>query len=130
MKDTYHDNKAVQALASGSKSDAATGPAIDLKGFDSALFVVNTGTISGDGDFSFKLQESDTTTSGDFTDVDSADILGVAPATLAANSAYRLGYIGSKRKRYVRLAVTKAAGTSIQLGAVAILGHPNIAPVA
>lgn len=125
MKDIYHDFAAVPAVASGSKADAANGTAIDLKGFDSALVVVNTGAISGDGDFSFKLQESDTTTSGDFTDVDAADLLGEAPATMEANSAYRLGYIGSKRKRYIRVALTKAGGTSIQLGAVAILGHPE-----
>lgn len=130
MKDTYHDSMAVPAVASGSKSGAVDGPAIDLKGFDSALIVVNTGTISGDGDFSFKLQESDTTDNGDFADVAPADVLGAAPATLAANSAYRLGYIGSKRKRYIRLALTKAGGTSIQLGAVAILGHAERAPVA
>lgn len=125
MRDIYHHLAAVAAVPSGSKADAVNGSAIDLKGFDSALVVVNTGTISGDGDFSFKLQESDTTTGGDFADVDAADVLGEAPATLAANSAYRLGYIGSKRKRYIRVAITKEGGTSIQLGAVAILGHPE-----
>ena len=129
MRDIYHHFAAVPALASGSKSDAVTGPAIDLKGFDSALIVVTTGTISGDGDFSFKLQESDSTDNGDFADVEAADILGEAP-TLAANSTYRLGYIGSKRKRYIRLAVTKEGGTSIQMGAAAILGHARMEPVA
>lgn len=127
MRDIYHHLAAVQAVASGSKADAVNGPAVDLKGFDSALVVVNTGTISGDGDFSFKLQESDQSGSG-FEDVAAADILGQAPATLVASSTYRLGYIGSKGKRYIRVAVTKAGGTSIQLGAIAILGHPERTP--
>ncbi|MBY3070754.1 hypothetical protein HFO71_10415 [Rhizobium laguerreae] len=130
MKDTYHDNKAVQALAPAVVSAAVAGSPVDLSGFDSALFVINTGAIAGSGDFGVKLQESDTTTEADFADVAPADQLGTVPATLAANSAYRLGYIGSKRKRYVRILVTKAGGTSIALGATAVLGHPAIAPVA
>lgn len=130
MKDTYHDNKAVQALAPAVVTASGAGAAIALAGFDSALFAVNTGAIVGAGDFSVKLQESDTTTEGDFTDVAAADRLGTLPTTLVANTAYRIGYIGSNRKKYVRLVVTKAGGTSIALGAVAILGHPAIAPVA
>jgi hypothetical protein len=129
MKDTFHDNKAVQAIAPAVLAANTNGVSIDLKGFDSALFVINTGAIDTAGDFSVKLQESDTGTSG-WTDVEAADLLGSVPATLAANAAYRIGYIGSKRKRYVRAVATKAGGTSIAAGVVAILGHPNIAPVA
>lgn len=129
MKDTYHDNKAVQAIAPAVITAAASGIAIALAGFDSALFAINTGAIVGAGDFAVKLQESDTTTEGDFADVAATDRLGSLPATLAANTTYRMGYIGSKRKKYVRLVVTKAGGTSIALGAVAILGHPALSPV-
>ena len=130
MKDTYHDNKAVTVIAPAVKAAAENGAAIDLSGFDSALIVINTGAVAGSGDFGLKLQESDTTTSGDFTDVAAADQLGTIPATLAADSTYRVGYIGSKRKRYIRAVVTKAGGTSIALSASAVLGHPAIAPVA
>lgn len=129
MKDTYHDNKAVQAIAPAVVAASTNGTTVDLKGFDSALFVVNTGAIDAAGDFGVKLQESDTGTSG-WTDVAAEDLLGGAPATLEANAAYRIGYIGSKRKRYVRAVATKAGGTSIALGVVAILGHPALAPVA
>jgi hypothetical protein len=75
-----------------------------------------------------KLQESDTSTSGDFADVDAEDVFTNAPATLAASSAYKLGYRGSKR--YIRVALTKAGGTSIAVGAVAVKGNPAKAPVA
>lgn len=128
MKDSYHNSKVAQAIVPAVATAAANGATIDLQGFGSALFAVNTGAVAGDGDFGVKLQESDTTTSGDFKDVDAADQIGTVPATLEANAAYRVGYIGSKR--YVRLATTKAGGTSIALGAVAILGHPAMAPVA
>ncbi len=127
MKDSHTSNKAVLALPPAVQAAAVNGPAVDLIGYDSALFVVNSGAIVGAGDFGVKLQESDTTTSGDFTDVAAADRLGSVPATLAADSTYQLCYIGSKRKRYVRLAVTKAGGTSIALGASVVLGQPNIA---
>ena len=130
MRDLYHNFLAVQAVAPSVKSAAADGAVIDLSGFDSALIVLNTGAIAGDGDFSAKLQESDTATPGDFSDVDAADQLGGFPATLAANAAYRVGYIGSKRKRFIRVVLTKAGGTSIAAGAVAVLGHPAIAPLA
>lgn len=130
MKDTYHDFKAVTAIVPAVKAAAENGAAIDLSGCDSALISITTGAVVGAGDFGVKLQESDTIADADFTDVAAADQLGSVPATLEANSAYRIGYIGSKRKRYVRLAVTKAGGTSIALGAYALLGHPYIAPVA
>lgn len=129
MRDTYHNFLAVQAVAPSVKAASADGDAIDLSGFDSALVVLNTGAIAGDGDFSAKLQESDEAGSG-FADVDAADQLGSFPATLAANTAYRVGYIGSKRKRFIRVVLTKAGGTSIAAGAVAVLGHPAFAPVA
>lgn len=124
--DSYSSVKEAQAIVPAVKTAAADGTTIDRQGFDSLLFIVNTGAISGDGEFGVKLQASaDGTT---WADADAEDVIGSIPATLAANSAYRVGYIGSKR--YARLAVTKAGGTSIALGAVAVLGHPNMAPVA
>lgn len=129
MRDLYHDFGAVQAIAPAVQSANVNGNAIDLAGFNSAMIVLNTGAIVGAGDFTAKLQESDVAGSG-FADVAAADQLGSFPASLAANTAYRVGYIGSKRKRYVRLVLEKTGGTSIAAGAVAVLGDPAIAPVA
>lgn len=125
MKDLYHGFNAVQAIAPAVAAAAADGAAVDLIDHDAALFVINTGAIVGAGDFGVKLQESDAPGSG-FTDVAAEDQLGTLPATLAANTAYRVGYIGSKRKRFARLSLTKAGGTSIAVGAVAVLGVPRI----
>mgnify|MGYP004349830833 FL=1 len=90
--------------------------------------VINTGAIVSDGDFTAKLQESDTTTSGDFADVDAAHLVGSLPDTLEASSVYKQGYIGNKR--YIRTVITKNGGTSIAAGAVIVKGHPAEAPVA
>ncbi|MBL4919321.1 hypothetical protein [Szabonella alba] len=118
MRDLYSDIRAVQALASASRSAAITGPAIDLLGVGRMAVIVNTGAITGDGDFGATLQESDDGSTG-WTDVDAAQIQSDAPATLAATTSYRLGYLGWKR--HVRLSLTKAGGTSMQVGAVAVL---------
>ena len=128
MKDLYSNIGAVLALAPAVQSSAATGTAIDLQEFGSVVIAVNTGAVAGDGDFGVKLQHSDTTTSGEFVDAPDTVVASNAPATLEASSAYKLKYVGSKR--YVRLALTKAGGTSIAAGAVAVLGHPAVAPVA
>lgn len=128
MRDLYSNIKTVPAIAPAVQSANANGVAVDLKGANRVAFVLNTGAISGSGDFSAKVQESDTTTSGDFADVDAALVDSNAPDTLEAASCYRLGYRG--HKRYVRLVLTKASGTSIAAGAAAVLSDLRERPVA
>ena len=126
MKDMHSNIKVATAVVPAVKSAAGDGITIDLQGFRAVALAIVTGAIAGDGDFGVAVQDSDTGSSWDAAAAD--DVLGSAPATLEANSAYRLSYIGSKR--YIRLNLTKAGGTSIALGAVAILAEPHIAPVA
>ena len=128
MRDLYSNIGAVPALAPAVQATAASGGAIDLQGFESVAFVVNTGAIAGAGDFGVKVQESDTDQSGDFADAAAAVVSSNAPATLEADSTYKLGYRGYKR--YVRVALTKAGGTSIAAGAIAVLGNARERPVA
>ncbi len=117
-------------MAAGRCKSAATikGVAVDLKGFNEAELIVNSGAIAGSGDFTAKVQESNTTTDADFTDVAASNLLGTLPASLTADAAFRVGYIGSKR--YVRVVLTKNSGTSIAAGAVVVKGAPALAPVA
>jgi hypothetical protein len=128
MFDTYTDNKVVASLVPAVQTATLKGSAVDTQGFGSALMVVNTGAIASDGLYDIKMQESDTTTDGDFTDVAAADLRGELPDTLEASTVYRQGYIGSKR--YVRAVITKQSGTSIVAGAVFVLGHAALAPFA
>lgn len=108
---------------------ALTTNGVDLRGFDSAIALVNTGAIAGAGDFSVKLQESDTNAS-DFTDVAAADLDSdiTTIATMAANSVYRIGYKGSKR--YINVIYVKNSGTSIVVGCTIVKGDPHQRPVA
>lgn len=126
MRDLYSNISATLALVPAVKTAAGVGPAIDLQGARSVAFIVTTGAIVSAGDFGVKVQESDTTETGDFTDAAAEVVDTDAPATLAASSAYRLGYRGFKR--YVRLALTTAGGTSIAAGAVAVI-EPLTRPV-
>lgn len=128
MKDLHSHISPVVSLIPAVISATGTGSAIDLQGFNSAEFIVNTGAIASAGDYTVKIQHSATTTSGDFTDCASTDLLGTLPASLAADTVYRVGYKGGKR--YVRHVITKNGGTSIITGIVCLKGHPADGPVA
>jgi hypothetical protein len=128
MRDIANNFAAVAVVAPAVLAATNTSAAIDLIGFGSAAVVINTGAIAGAGDFTAKLQESDTTTGGDFTDVAASDLVGSFPASLAADSVVKVGYIGNKR--HLRLVTTKNGGTSIAASAVMIKGAAASRPVA
>ncbi|ORE94038.1 hypothetical protein ATO13_08191 [Stappia sp. 22II-S9-Z10] len=127
MRDIANSLGIVQAVAPAVLSATNTSAAIDLLGFGSAAMVLNTGAIVSSGDFTAKLQESDTTTSGDFADVAAADLVGTLPATLEAASTYKQSYIGNKR--YIRTVLTKNGGTSLAAGAIIVKGNASERPV-
>jgi hypothetical protein len=128
MRDLASNIGAVLALSPAVQAATIKGNTIDTNGFESVAFIVNTGAIASAGDFGVKLQESDTTTDGDFTDVAAGDLVGTLPATVTADGSFKQSYIG--HKRYVRLVATKNGGTSVAIGAVAILGGAHQRPVA
>jgi hypothetical protein len=119
MRDIAHNIAVRSAIAAAVQSAAVDGTAIDTQGFGSVAFVINTGAIVGSGDFGVKIQDSDDGSS--FADVAADHVHGTVPATLTASGAFKVGYGGFKR--HVRLALTKAGGTSIALGATAVLGN-------
>lgn len=127
MRDLVSNIGVAQVVAPAVLAATTTSDPIDLAGFDSAAIVINTGAIAGSGDFTAKLQESDTTTSGDFTDVVAGDLLGSFPASLAAADVLKVGYRG--HKRYLRAVLTKNSGTSIAAGVVIVKGHARDRPV-
>ena len=128
MKDLHSSLSLIAALIPAVQAATATSAALDLQGFNSAEVLIQTGAIVGAGDFTVKLQHSDTTTSGDFVDTAAVDRLGSFPASLATDSLYRVGYKGGKR--YVRTVTTKNGGTSIIAGISLLRGHPTDAPIA
>jgi hypothetical protein len=147
-----HSNIAIVTHVAAQAITATNTPSdgVDLKGFGAAEFLISVGAVanianSPQPSWSFKLQESDSESSG-FTDVTEAgDVLtGSAKSPVTApdsstgvfltiddaaedETTYRVGYIGTKR--YVRVVAT-AANTpgSTPYSVVAVLGHPDLAP--
>ncbi len=127
MRDLSSRLGVVTALSPAVQATTVNGVAVDLMGFNGAMFVLQTGAIVGSGDFTAKLQESDVSGSG-YTDVAVADLIGSFPAATLADAAVKVGYIGNKR--FTRIVLTKNSGTSIAAGATAIRGHAESRPVA
>ena len=80
------------------------------------------------GTVTLNVQESDTTTSGDFTDVAPQFLLGSEENTAlsTANSSARIGYVG--QKRYVRIQVISTSSANLYASALAVLSYPSHAP--
>jgi peptidoglycan hydrolase-like protein with peptidoglycan-binding domain len=124
--------RAIDAVTSVG-NEVITGQAVDLAGYKSAEFAISYGNKT-DGAVAVELQECDTV-GGAYTAVADADLLGteaavsVADGVAGANTVKKLGYRGSKLFLKLVATITSNAG-SCPLSAVAVLGHPNHAPVA
>ena len=108
-KDVYNNISVVQALAPIAVAADSTGSAIDLAGYDSAMIVWGVGVVT-DGTYAIEVQESDTTTAGDFAAVAAADLIGTEKTgvtTTNDNAVYVVGYKGSKR--YIRYVITETS---------------------
>jgi hypothetical protein len=108
MKDLYNNLSVAQSLPAAARTASANGAGVDLQGFEGALVIISTGTIT-DGTHAISIEESSDNST--FTAVAAGDLLGTAPSIGAANDNvdYKVGYIGSKRYIHV---VTTASGTT------------------
>ncbi|ORW20914.1 hypothetical protein AWC19_14195 [Mycobacterium palustre] len=111
------------------------GTAVDTAAFNNrfrdVLFAIAAGALT-DGSYAFTVQESDTTTDGDFAAVDSSRVLGSVPTFDSASDDNALRSFGVlPTKRYVRLVCTATGATSGGvLVATAVLGNGSLHPVA
>lgn len=128
MRDQHSHIGVVVPIVPAVQAATIEGDVVDLLGFNAATVIIPSGAIASSGNFTAKLQESDTTTGGDFTDVAAGDLIGTFPEALSASTVIKIGYKGTKR--YIRPVLTKNSGTSIAAGAVVVKGHPVAAPVA
>lgn len=126
MKDIASNVGAELAFYPGLYENSDSGPAISLAGFESAAFIVVTGSSGVAGDFSVTIEEADEE-EGDFTEVAADQIDGKLPETLAESTTYKFGYRGFKS--WIRIGLTLANGTSIAMAAICIKGHPRNKPV-
>jgi len=148
MRDLANNIKVLQALIAAVVTASVNGADIDLQGFNSAALALNVGaegdTLSGSVKFDFVLQEApDDGTGSPGTYVNVTDNNKVTYGTVDANgifatvddnaeapAVHRIGYIGIER--FIRVVVT-ATGTHTNgtpIGVVAVLGDPDLKPVA
>lgn len=130
-KDIYNNVSVVQALAPIAVAADNTGSAIDLAGYRTAMVVWGVGVVT-DGTYAIEVQESDTTTAGDFTAVAAADLIGTEKTgvtTTNDNAVYTVGYKG--HKRYIRYVITEtsAGSTGGVMEVIVLKGLPAHAPV-
>jgi hypothetical protein len=131
MNDLYNNISVVQACAPQAVAADKTGDAIDLAGYKGAVIVWNVGVVT-DGTYAIEIQESDTTTSGDFTAVADADLIGTEKTgvtTTNDEAVYIVGYKGSKRYIRYKITETSAGSTGGIMSVSVIKGLPAHAPV-
>jgi hypothetical protein len=129
--DIANDVSVVQSLLPASRTTTVNGTGADLKDYSAAVVIIDTGTTGGTTpSFTFQVEESDDNSS--YAAVANADLIGSEPVITGANdnAVYELGYLGSKR--YVRVAISAASGTTPTLlcSACVVRGKPRYSPAA
>lgn len=134
MKELMNKIHPLRVIAPVSVADntAQVGQIIDKRGFESLTYVIALGSIADpDATFVVLLEESDAADMSGAVAVADADLVGTEQQAGFQfdddNETRKLGYIGAKR--YTRLTITPVNNAAAALlSAVAILGHPMIAP--
>lgn len=144
MRDTHSNVKTVQTLSPAVYTSDQNGAAVDSQGFDSIEHAVTVGitgdTLSGSVKLDLKLQHGDLADSSDMANVTSAN--DVIPDTALTTGIFstiddnaeddvvvKIGYRGDKRFSRIVADFTGTHTNGIEVGAVAIKGHPNQSPV-
>lgn len=130
VRDLHNNIFAERALnmAAITTDTTTVGNVIDMQGYDSVEFILETGVIT-DGDYELILTEADTS-GGSYTAVADIDLLGTEPAFAADTDDQKLGrvgYVGSKQflKATILSDNTSTGGT---VAVLAIKGNKNDAP--
>lgn len=133
MKDLYSNIKVTQVLDPDTVTSDKNCASVDMKNYDSVVFLANIGA-SGDslsGSVKIELEVEESANDSDFTDVADADLIhsvdgtndgcfGVIDSGTEDDAVYITGYKGAKR--YVRVVVnmvgSHSSGTPISVTAV------------
>ena len=140
MRDLKSSIAPVIAIAPAIYSADNTPNAIDLRGFGSAVMLINVGvggiTFTGTDKIEFVLTHSDDDIS--YVAVTDADVQGVASfsngiikaltTAQATTTIDEIGYVGGKRYLKLLADFSGTHGTGTPLAALVIKGHPEIFP--
>jgi len=124
-REQMHDLKVELTYATATTSSGAQkSSAVRNTGYDAVCHNLHIGATLAAG-LAYKVQESDTTTDGDFTDA-AADSVVADTITPIASSTIRIAYVG--QKPYSRLVATPGGSTILSM--TAVKGMASFQPVA
>lgn len=142
MQDRHNSMKVlrcVSPVAVGTTGVGVKGTVIDRSGYDSCEFIVAYGAFAGVAAVVTPIiQECDNATTGNFTSVADADLIGTEllaslPAAnprvsgVSKNVTKRIGYRG--KKQYVRALISATVTAVPPVSIDVILQNPRVAPV-
>ena len=116
---------AIAASARAAGQTAINGAMVDMQGHEGVVAVVEMGTIASTAVTSIKWQQSDTTTSADFSDLERT---GLAIADDADDEIF-VSELYKPTKRYVRIVVARATANAALRAATYVQYKPRVAPV-
>ena len=116
---------AVAASARAAGQTGINGANLDMQGYEGAVAIIEMGTLAATAVTSIKWQQSDTTTSADFSDLEGTgiDIADDADDEIFVSELYR------PAKRYVRIVVARATANAAVRAATYIQYKARSAPV-
>jgi len=140
MKDLSRNFLPVISFKDGARTTATNGQVIvDLQGFEGALIVIQSGTITDGTLYTFELKEGDAANLSDAAAVADADLVSGGPtkgdlepsfAAADDDTVKWFGYRGSKRYLRIDLAtVTGSPSTGGHFIGTVIKGYPKHGPV-
>lgn len=135
MQDLFNNIHPAQCISPVVVADntASVGTVTDRQGYDSLTYLIATGTLAdADATFTTLVEHSDTS-GGTHVAVPDTELLGseaIASFTFSDDDkTFKIGYRGTKR--FVRMTLTPAANAgNAPIAAIALLGHPSVAPTA
>ncbi|MFL7901568.1 hypothetical protein ACJ41P_10575 [Azospirillum argentinense] len=134
LHNTIHVARGISPAAAVTDNTAFVSQIIDTKGYESAEFVILTGSLAdADATFTVLVEDGDASNLSDAAAVADTFLLGTEALAGFAfgddDEVRKIGYVGGKR--YVRVTVTPAnnSGNAFVAG-VWVLGNPRTAPTA
>jgi hypothetical protein len=126
--------RGISPAAAVTNDTAFVSQIVDTAGYESAEFIILTGSLAdADATFTVLVEDGDNSSLTDNAAVADSFLLGteaLASFTFAGDDkVFKIGYIGDKR--YVRVTVTPANNTgNAFIAGLWLLGHPRSEPTA
>jgi hypothetical protein len=115
--------KALPGISPASYTAGQTGTAIDALGYEYALVVMHFGVLNDSADLGIKLQDSPTTSTGDFVDITGAIYSAVENAD---DNTTKVGLVRLHgKRRYLRVVSTAGNSNACVYGVTVVLFHKD-----